>query len=235
MPVPKQAPSSILTTERIAKLIDHSLLQPQLGRSELEQGIRDALKYNMAAASVKPCDVSHTSRLLRNSEVATGTVIGFPHGANTTDVKVYEALQAIEDGADELDMVMNVGQFTSRDYDAVEADIRAVVDAAHEKSVSVKVIFEIHYLDTDGIIRACQISERAGADYVKTSTGYAPSGASLEAVRLMRANCGPQVMIKAAGGIRTLEDVLAYHTAGADRIATRASVSILEEALARGL
>ena len=233
--MPNQDPSPTLTTDSIAKLIDHSLLRPQLDRSELEQGIHDALKYKMAAASVKPCDVSIASEILRSSEVATGTVIGFPHGANTTVVKVYEALQAIEDGADELDMVMNFGLFVSGDYDAVEADIRAVVDAAHEHSVSVKVIFEIHYLNADGIVRACQISENAGADFVKTSTGYAPSGATLEAVRLMRASCGPQVKIKAAGGIRTLEDVLAYHTAGADRIATRASISILEEAIARGL
>ncbi len=233
--MPNQNPLPPLTAERIAKLIDHSLLQPQLDRSELEQGIRDALKYNMAAASVKPCDVTHTARLLRNSDVVTGTVIGFPHGANTTDVKVYEAIQAIKDGAGELDMVMNIGLFTSGDFDAVVADIHAVADAAHEKSVTLKVIFEIHYLDRDGIIRVCQISERAGADHVKTSTGYAPTGASLEAVRLMRETCGPQVKIKAAGGIRTLDDVFAYHAAGADRIATRASVSILEEALARGL
>jgi deoxyribose-phosphate aldolase len=223
-----------LSFAQVAKLIDHSLLQPQLDLVELEQGIADALKFNMAAASVKPCDVQFTAGKLAGSDVLTGTVIGFPHGVNTTAVKVYEALEAISAGAAELDMVMNIGRFKSGAFEEVESDIRAVVEAAHEHDVSVKVIFEIHYLTSDEIVRACELSEMAGADFVKTSTGYAPSGATLEAVRLMRASCGSQVKIKAAGGIRTLEQLLEYHAAGADRIATRASVTILEQAAARG-
>jgi len=230
-----ETPSSPkLSLGQIAQLIDHSLLQPQLDQAELEAGIAEALQYSMAAASVKPCDVAFTARALQGKSVLTGTVIGFPHGANITRVKVYEAIEAIEDGAQELDMVMNIGHFKSGHYDAIEGDIRAVVEAAHERSVGVKVIFEIHYLTTEEIVQACELSETAGADFVKTSTGYAPSGATLEAVRLMRKSCGPQTKIKAAGGIRTLDQLLAYHEAGADRIATRASVAILEEAISRG-
>ena len=224
-----------ITLAQIAKLIDHSLLRPQLDQAELEQGIADALKYRMAAASVKPFDVEFTAHKLEGSEVLTGTVIGFPHGANTSRVKVFEAIEAMKDGADELDMVMNIGRFKSEAYQIVEDDIRAVVEAAHERNKSVKVIFEIHFMSDDEIIRACEISEKAGADFVKTSTGYAPSGATLEAVRLMRESCGPGVKIKAAGGIRTLDQLLEYHQAGADRIATRSSVSILQEAAARGI
>jgi deoxyribose-phosphate aldolase len=226
---------SRITLDQIAKLIDHSLLQPQLDQMELEQGIADALKYRMAAASVKPCDVEFTARKLAGTEVLTGTVIGFPHGANTTAVKVYEAVEAMEAGADELDMVMNIGRFKSKAFDAVKEDIQAVVEVAHARSTSVKVIFEIHFLTEEEIVRACEISEMAGADFVKTSTGYAPSGATLEAVRLMRKSCSPGVKIKAAGGIRTLDQLLEYHQAGADRIATRSSVSILEQASARGI
>jgi len=222
-----------LSPGRIAKLIDHSLLQPQLDQAELEQGIADALSYNMAAASVKPCDVRFTAGKLAGTGVATGTVIGFPHGVNSTAVKVFEAIEAISDGAGELDMVMNIGRFKSGAFEYVGQDIRAVVEAAHERDVGVKVIFEIHYLTPDEIVRACELSEEAGADFVKTSTGYAPSGATLEAVRLMRSTCGAQVKIKAAGGIRTLDQLLEYNRAGADRIATRSSVSILEEAVSR--
>jgi deoxyribose-phosphate aldolase len=232
MPDKKENPE--LTLAQLAKLIDHSLLQPQLDQVELEQGIADALKYSMAAASVKPCDVQFTASKLAGSDVLTGTVIGFPHGANTTAVKVYEALEAIATGAGELDMVMNIGRFKSGEYDDVEGDIRTVVEAGHEHGIGVKVIFEIHYLTSDEIVRACELSEMAGADFVKTSTGYAASGATLEAVRLMRASCGAQVKIKAAGGIRTLEQLLEYHAAGADRIATRSSVTILEQAAAHG-
>ncbi|MEJ2012446.1 MAG: deoxyribose-phosphate aldolase [Anaerolineales bacterium] len=222
-----------LSLTQIAKLIDHSLLQPQLDQDELEQGITDALNYKMAAASVKPCDVQFTSHKLAGSEVLVGTVVGFPHGANTTTVKVFEAVEAIRSGAQELDMVMNIGRFKSGAYQAVEQDIKAVVDEAHERNVSVKVIFEIHYLTDDEIVTACELSESADADFVKTSTGYAASGATLEAVRLMRKTCSDSMKIKAAGGIRTLDQLLAFHQAGADRIATRSSIAILKEAASR--
>jgi deoxyribose-phosphate aldolase len=231
--MPDMTAGTGLSPAQIAKLIDHSLLRPQLDQAELEQGLTDVLKYKMAAASVKPCDVQFAARRLTGSDVLVGTVVGFPHGVNTTAVKVYEAIDAVENGAHELDMVMNIGRFKSGAYEEVEEDIQAVVEAAHARGVSVKVIFEIHYLTMDEIVTACELSESAGADFVKTSTGYGGSGATLEAVRLMRETCSESVKVKAAGGIRTLDDLLAFHQAGADRIATRSSVAILEEAASR--
>ena len=177
-----------------------------------------------------PFDVARAVKLLKGSGVPVSTVVAFPHGTTPTESKVFEARKSIENGAAELDMVMAISRMLAEDHAYVEDDIRAVVEMAHSYKVSVKVIFENCYLTKEMIAKACQLSEKAGADYVKTSTGYGTSGASLEDILLMRANCSPKVKIKAAGGIRTLDEVLQYRAAGTDRIATRGSQAILKEA-----
>jgi deoxyribose-phosphate aldolase len=222
-----------LTVLDIAKMIDHSLLRPDIAQDELLAGIELAREYNVASVCVRPCDVQVSAEKLAGTDVLVGTVIAFPHGTNLTEVKVFEAQKAMDQGAVELDMVLSIGRLKSGDFDVVEGDIRAVVEAAHAGSAIVKVILENSYLTNDEIIKACQICEQAGADYVKTSTGYAPSGAKLEDVKLMRQSCSPQVAVKAAGGIRTLDDVLEYRAAGTKRIGTRSTQAILEEAAER--
>ena len=177
-----------------------------------------------------PFDVARAVKLLKGSGVPVSTVVAFPHGTTPTESKVFEARKSIENGAAELDMVMAISRMLAEDHAYVEDDIRAVVEMAHSYKVSVKVIFENCYLTKEMIAKACQLSEKAGADYVKTSTGYGTSGASLEDILLMRASCSPKVKIKAAGGIRTLDEVLQYRAAGTDRIATRGSQAILKEA-----
>jgi len=177
-----------------------------------------------------PFDVARAVKLLKGSGVPVSTVVAFPHGTTPTESKVFEARKSIENGAAELDMVMAISRMLAEDHAYVEDDIRAVVEMAHSYKVSAKVIFENCYLTKEMIAKACQLSEKAGADYVKTSTGYGTSGASLEDILLMRANCSPKVKIKAAGGIRTLDEVLQYRAAGTDRIATRGSQAILKEA-----
>jgi deoxyribose-phosphate aldolase len=216
--------------EELAKMIDHSLLRPELTHEELIQGLEEALLYDMASASVRPCDVLIASKRLTGSNVFVGTVVGFPHGAHTTETKVFEAMAAMDECATEIDMVMNIGRFRSGQYDFVQRDIGTVVEVAHARSAIVKVILENHFLTQNEIVKACQLCEQVGADFVKTSTGYAPSGAKLEDVALMRRSCNENVEVKAAGGIRDLDQMLEFITAGATRIATRSSVAILEEA-----
>jgi len=214
-------------------MIDHSLLRPELTSEQVRQGCLTALKYHTASVCVRPCDVAQARVLLAGSDVLVTTVIGFPHGANLTGVKVQEAELAIADGAVELDMVLNIGRLLSGDFEAVEADIRAVVDLAHRRQAIVKVILENCYLTDDLKIKACQICEAAGADFVKTSTGFGTGGATLEDLALMRQNCGPKVRVKAAGGIRTLDGALAVRKAGAVRFGATATAVIMEEAYAR--
>jgi deoxyribose-phosphate aldolase len=187
----------------------------------------------MATCSVVPFDVARAVKMLEGSGVLVSTVVAFPHGTIPTESKVFEARQSIENGAVELDMVMAISRMMAGDHAYVEEDIRSVVEMAHAQRAVVKVIFENCYLTKEMIAKACELSERAGADFVKTSTGYGTSGATLEDIRLMRASCSPRVKVKAAGGIRTLDEVLAYRAAGTDRIATRGSQAILEEAQKR--
>ena len=217
----------------IAKMIDHSLLRPQLSRQEVEEGCRLAKEYDCALACVKPCDVEVARDILKDSDVKVGTVIGFPHGSNVTEVKVLEAEIAMDQGSQELDMVLNIGRLKSGDYDYVEKDIKAVCDVAKRRGIPVKVIFENYYLTDDEKIKACQLAEKAGVAWVKTSTGFADGGATIHDLKLMRETCSPKVQIKAAGGVRTLDAALAVRAVGGTRFGATATKKILEEARQR--
>jgi deoxyribose-phosphate aldolase len=222
-----------LTERDIAKTIDHSLLRPELDDAFIEEGCRLAAQYDVASVCVRPVDIPRAVSLLDGTDVAVGSVIGFPHGGQPTATKVFEARQALADGARELDMVIQIGALKSgRDAD-VQADIAAVVDVAHEAGAIVKVIFENAYLTDDEKIRACRLSEAAGADFVKTSTGFAPGGATHDDLRLMRANTSSHVGVKAAGGVRTLDALLEVMALGTTRIGATATKAIIDEFRAR--
>lgn len=218
-----------LTYERVAKTIDHSLLRPELTLDDVIEGCAVAARYEVASVCVRPADVALCRDLLAGSGVVVGTVIGFPHGSNTTETKVFEAQRAMTDGATELDMVINIGWLRSGEDERVAADIRSVVEVAHAGGAIVKVILENAYLTKDEIVRGCQAVERAGADYVKTSTGFAPSGATLEDLRLMRASVSTRVKLKAAGGVRTLDALIEVMQAGGDRCGATRTAEMLDE------
>lgn len=220
-----------VTYEQLAGTIDHSLLKPMLTLDEVVAGCRLAAEYQVVSVCVRPADVALAASELQGTGVAVGTVISFPHGDSTTSVKVAEAAQALEDGATELDMVLNIGWLLSGRHDDVQADIAAVVDASGDALV--KVIFENAYLDDEQKVTACRVTEAAGADYVKTSTGFAPTGATIEDLRLMRENVGPGVKVKAAHGVRTLDALLAVIEAGADRCGATATATMLDDYRAR--
>lgn len=217
-----------LTYERIAKTIDHSLLKPELTIDEVVVGCQLALSYHVASVCVKPSDVALAAGILTGSDVKVGTVVGFPHGSSTTATKAFEGRQALEDGAEELDMVINIGRMRSHEDDYVYRDIAAVVEAADGRAI-VKVILENSYLTDDEKVRACELAERAGADFVKTSTGFAPSGASVHDIDLMRASVSPKVQIKAAHGVRTLDALLEMMQHGVTRVGATATQTILDE------
>jgi len=218
-----------LTERDIAKTIDHSLLRPELDDAFVEEGCRLAAEYDVASVCVRPADVKRAVAILEGSAVKVGTTIGFPHGNHTTETKVFEARRALADGATELDMVLQIGALKSgRDAD-VQADIAAVVEVAHAAGAIVKVIFENAYLTDDEKIRACRLSEAAGADFVKTSTGFAPSGATHADLALMRSTVSDRVQVKAAGGVRTLDDLLAVVSLGVTRIGATQTKPILDE------
>ena len=227
------AVSQNVTARDIAKMIDHSLLRPQLSRQEIEEGCRLAKEYDCATVCVKPCDVEVAYKILKGTDVKVTTVVGFPHGAHLTDVKVMEAQIAMSQGCTELDMVINIDRMKSGDYDYVEKDITAIVEAAHARGVLVKVIFENYYLTDDEKIRACQMCERAGADWVKTSTGFAAGGATINDLKLMRKTCSPKVQVKAAGGVRTLDGALSVRAVGCTRFGATATKKIIEDARER--
>jgi deoxyribose-phosphate aldolase len=220
--------SATLTYAQLAKVIDHSLLRPELTEAEAIAGCELARRYHVASVCVKPADVALAARQLAGSDVAVGTVVGFPHGNSTTAVKVAEAQQALKDGATELDMVINIGALRSGKTDYVRNEIRAIVETAAGKAL-VKVILENAYLTDEQKVSACQLAEAAGADFVKTSTGFAPSGATLEDVRLMRRTVSDKVQVKCAGGVRTLPALLAMIDAGVTRSGATATAAILDE------
>lgn len=223
--------------ERIASAIDLALLQPSLTPQDIECGCADAERWKMASVCVLPCWVKLATQFLERTPIAVGTVVGFPLGGNLTDVKVLETQRAIEDGATEIDMVINVGMLKAGNLSEVQRDIESVIHVARTTAMRlgrprplIKVILEMGYLTNDEKIHACKIAQTANADFVKTSTGFGPSGASIEDVRLMREVVGDAMKIKAAGGIRTLEQALAFLDAGADRLGTSKGVAILEAA-----
>ena len=210
----------------IARHIDHTLLKPDATREEVEQLCREAAQFCFASVCVNPNWVSLCREMLRNSGVKVCTVIGFPLGAHVPDVKAYETRRAVEQGAEEVDMVINVGALKSKDYALVEQDIHSVVQAAG-KGVIVKVILETSLLTRDEKLMGCSLSKAAGADYVKTSTGFAGGGATVEDVQLMRETVGPEMGVKASGGVRTRSDAEAMVAAGATRLGASAGVKIV--------
>ncbi len=222
-----------LTERDIAKTIDHSLLRPELDDTFVVDGCRLAATYDVASVCVRPADVRRAKAILEGTDVAVGTTIGFPHGNHLTAIKVAEARQALADGATELDMVIQIGALKSgRDAD-VEADIRAVVEVGHAAGAIVKVIFENAYLTDEEKVRACHLTEAAGADFVKTSTGFASTGATHDDLRLMRANTAAHIGVKAAGGVRTLDALLAVMELGVTRIGATATATIIDDFRAR--
>jgi deoxyribose-phosphate aldolase len=221
--------SKTITYEQLAKVIDHSLLRPELTEADVLAGCELAARYHVATVCVKPSDVKLAKEALKDSDVIVSTVVGFPHGSNLTEIKVAEAQKAMDEGALELDMVLNIGQLRSGKHDFVRQDIQAVCDAAHARGVKVKVIFENSYLTDEEKVAACKLSEAAGADWVKTSTGFASGGATLEDLRLMRANVSEHIQVKAAGGVRTLPALLDVIDAGVTRCGATATATILDD------
>ena len=222
-----------LTYADVAKAIDHSLLRPELDDAFIEAGCRLAAEYDVASVCCRPADVRRAAALLRGTDVAVGTTIGFPHGNHLTETKVFEAHRALDDGAVELDMVLRIGALKSGRDAEVQADIAAVVDVAHAADALVKVIFENAYLSDDEKVRACRLSEAAGADFVKTSTGFAPGGATHEDLALMRRSVSPWIRVKAAGGVRTLDALIAVLDLGVSRVGATATKTILDDFRAR--
>lgn len=213
----------------MASMIDHTLLKPNGTEEQIRQLCAEAREFSFATVCVNPAWVPLCAELLRGSPVKVCTVIGFPLGATLPEIKAFEAQRCASLGATELDMVINIGALKSRLYDLVEDDIAAVVDVAHGLGASVKVIIEAAFLTDEEKVEACVLSKAAGADYVKTSTGFAPSGATVEDVALMRRVVGPEMGVKAAGGVKTAEDARAMIAAGATRIGASASVKILSD------
>jgi deoxyribose-phosphate aldolase len=235
------------SSDELAKMIDHSLLHPTMTDDELDAGCRLAAKYNVASVCIKPYAIRRAVALLYGTDVKVGGVIGFPHGGSTTEVKRFETETACRDGAVEIDMVINIGKALSGDWTYVESDIRAVCDEAHRHGAKAKVIFENDYLTQGGAgltgdefkRKLCEIAERAGADWVKTSTGYGfvkgadgkygYQGATAHDLRLMRAACSPKVEIKAAGGVRDLDGLILVRELGCSRCGATATAAMLDE------
>jgi deoxyribose-phosphate aldolase len=217
----------------IARMIDHTLLKADASQEQIAQLCYEARKYGFAAVCVNPTNVELCSQLLKGSNVHVCTVVGFPLGATPPEVKAYETQQAINDGATEVDMVINVGGLKSKDYALVERDIATVSRSCHAGGAILKVIIEAALLTDEEKVTACQLSKAAGADYVKTSTGFGPSGATVADVELMRRAVGPEMGVKAAGGIKDYTDAKAMVAAGATRIGASAGIKILQGATGR--
>ena len=217
------------TYSDISKMIDHALLRPSLTVEEMEQGLELALEYDVASVCILPYYLPRCAAKLERSTVLPSTVIGFPHGGQSAQIKLAEAKRALDDGAAEIDVVINISRAVSGDMDYVEDELGPMVQAAHDAGQRIKVIFETCYLDEACKISLCRMSSRLGADWVKTSTGFGTSGATVADVALMRANSSPEVEVKASGGIRTLDDLLALRAAGASRIGASGTDVILDE------
>jgi deoxyribose-phosphate aldolase len=219
------------TLAQVAKTIDHALLRPDMTRDEVIAGCSVAMKYNVASVCCKPADISLCAAHLKGSDVLVGTVVGFPHGSSATATKVFETQLAVKDGAVEIDVVINIGWMKSGLYAEVQSEIEAVVKAAD--GYPVKVILENAYLTKEEIVKACQLVEAAGGHYVKTSTGFAPTGAILEDVILMRKSVSEKVKVKSAGGVKSLDMLLSFMDAGVTRSGASATAAMLDEFVAR--
>ena len=214
----------------IARLIDHTLLKPEASREDVRKLCQEAVRYGFASVVINPWYVSFAAELVRGTAVKVCTVVGFPLGATLPQVKIFETEEVLKLGAEEIDMVINVGALKSGQDDVVESDIRSVVEASHRGGAICKVILEAALLTLEEKVRACAAAKNAGADFVKTSTGFGPGGATAEDVQLMRCIVGGEIGVKAAGGVRTLDDLKKMVAAGATRIGASASVRILEQA-----
>ena len=213
--------------QQLAKMIDHTILKPEADKASIEKLCKEALEYNFASVCINPTNVELAAKLLKGSEVKVCTVIGFPLGANTMEVKAFETKDAIAKGADEVDMVINIGRLKDKDYEYVEKDIKAVVDAADKKALT-KVIIETCLLTEEEKVKACELAKKAGADFVKTSTGFSTGGATASDIKLMRETVGPDMGVKASGGVRSREDAELMIENGATRIGASASIAICE-------
>lgn len=214
-------------------MIDHTILKPEATEAAVQKIIDEAKEYNFFSVCINPCWVAFASEQLADTDVAVCTVIGFPLGANTPEVKAYEAADAIKNGANEVDMVINIGALKSQQYDYVRQDIQGVVDAAKGKAL-VKVIIETALLTDEEKIKACELAKEAGADFVKTSTGFSTGGAKVADIRLMRETVGPDMGVKASGGVHNAEEALAMIEAGATRIGASTGVAIVSGATGEG-
>ena len=216
------------TKQEVAATIDHAALKPSMTDDDIRENCELGLKYGVASVCVRPTDVPLAHEMLKDSDVKVSVVVGFPHGTARSETKALEARLAIEDGAQEIDMVMNVGKFLSGDYDLVQKEIEAVVAEAKPKGVLVKVIMETCYLSNEQVVKACRISEAAGADYVKTSTGFGDGPATPEVVDIMIKTVGETMKIKPSGGIRSWETAVGYLKQGADRLGVGSTEKVLE-------
>ena len=222
------------TKKQVAQTIDHAVLKPETTDRELAANAKMCIDNEVFSMCVKPCDIKAAKELLKKSGVKVSCVLSFPHGADATPVKAFQAKQAIEDGADEIDMVMNIGKFLSGDFEYVVDDIKAVVDVAHSHGVLVKVIQESGYLTLEQVARACELTYEAGADFVKTSTGFGPGKATTEIVDVMIKTVGDRMMVKPSGGIRTWDDAVGFLQQGADRLGVGSTEAVLNGSKAEG-
>ena len=216
------------TIQEMAGKIDHAALKPEQTEADLRKNATLCIERGMASLCVRPCDIKLAVELLKDSPVMVSCVLSFPHGADTTATKVFQAQQAIADGTEEIDMVMNIGQFLSGNFDTVRNDIKEVVDTAHARGIRVKVIQESGYLTVEQVARACELAYEAGADFVKTSTGFAPNSATPEIIDTMVKTVGGKMGIKASGGIRTWEQAAGYLEQGATRLGIGNTASVLD-------
>jgi deoxyribose-phosphate aldolase len=222
-----------LSYRDVAKAIDHSLLKPELDDAAVEAGCKLAAEYDVASVCARPRDVERARDLLVGTTVAVGTVVGFPHGSSRTETKVFEARLALQNGARELDMVIDIAGLISGDDRRVQEQIAKVVEVAHKEGALVKVILENAYLTDAQKVRWCELVEAAGADFVKTSTGFAPSGATIEDLKLMRRSVSPRVQVKAAHGIRTLDALVEVLEIGVTRVGATQTAAMLDDFKAR--
>jgi deoxyribose-phosphate aldolase len=222
------------TKNQVAKTIDHAVLKPDITDADLIANAKMCIENGVFSMCVKPCDIKTAKELLKKSNVKVSCVLSFPHGADATPVKAFQAKQAIEDGTDEIDMVMNIGKFLSGDYEYVVNDIKAVVDVAHSHGVLVKVIQESGYLTLEQVAKACELSYQAGADFVKTSTGFGPGKATPEIIEVMIKTVGDRMMVKPSGGIRDWETAVAFLEQGANRLGIGSTEAVLNGAKAEG-